>query len=794
MTRIRTWAGLILLLGWTLLIVAQQNVASGKAVVPPLVNFSGIVTDGNGKPLTGVVGVTFYLYKDQEGGAPLWMETQNIYPDKAGHYNVMLGSTTSTGLPFDIFVGGEARWLGVQVQGQAEQARVLLLSVPYALKAGDAETIGGLPPSAFVLAAPPFSSSSAVSASSATAPSPVASVGGTGTTDFIPIWTNSATLGNSVLFQSGTGSTARIGINTTTPGVTLDINGSTTIRGILNLPSAGTATSTTGKKSQPLDQIASSFNSGTGKAASQEFRWLAEPSANNTASPSGTLNLLFGSNGAIPAETGLRIAGNGQITFAAGQTFPVIQNLTVSGDLQAQFGSFTGSNTGDILIVQNQNTSGGIGIVGSSAGAGGIGMEGNSLGSGGAGVQGSSSGANGVGIKGSGATGVTGIGSFPTSVGVSGTGGTQSTSFGVIGTSGGVGVAGTGNLTPGSGGVGVTGAGARIGVSGSSGSNGTGIVATGGNIGLSATGVGLAVSAHASGSASFGIEASGTFAGIVATASQTKGFSNGVFGSTASVGGMGGLFEALGESKIGAKIQGCCPVGVWGDTGSSAGGAAGLVGTADDARAIYLENNSPSGVPTAFMQQDAPGKFALVAGGPTEACTIDTAGALFCPGGTSVVASIDAGQRQVALYAVQSPQHWFEDFGSGQLTSGAATVTLDVTFAETVNASADYHVFLTPVGDCRGLYVNKKSANGFEVHELGGGKSNVAFDYRIVAVRRGFEGVRLEDMTEKMKTALVRLPRPTGKPMQPPMSMIHAANPSAPMLHSELAVPIAARP
>jgi hypothetical protein len=43
---------------------------------------------------------------------------------------------------------------GVQVQGQAEQPRVLLVSAPYALKAGDAGTIGGLPPSAFVLAMP----------------------------------------------------------------------------------------------------------------------------------------------------------------------------------------------------------------------------------------------------------------------------------------------------------------------------------------------------------------------------------------------------------------------------------------------------------------------------------------------------------------------------------------------------------------------------------------------------------------------------------------------------------------
>jgi hypothetical protein len=43
---------------------------------------------------------------------------------------------------------------GVRIAEQEEQPRVLLLSVPYAPKAGDAATLGGLPPSAFVLAAP----------------------------------------------------------------------------------------------------------------------------------------------------------------------------------------------------------------------------------------------------------------------------------------------------------------------------------------------------------------------------------------------------------------------------------------------------------------------------------------------------------------------------------------------------------------------------------------------------------------------------------------------------------------
>jgi hypothetical protein len=55
-------------------------------------------------------------------------------------------------LPKEVFVSGAARWLGVRPEGQPEQSRVLLLSVPYALKAADAETVGGLPPSAFARA------------------------------------------------------------------------------------------------------------------------------------------------------------------------------------------------------------------------------------------------------------------------------------------------------------------------------------------------------------------------------------------------------------------------------------------------------------------------------------------------------------------------------------------------------------------------------------------------------------------------------------------------------------------
>lgn len=208
--------------------VAQSTPTATNAVVPALASFSGVLTDLDGKPITGVTGVTFSLYKDSEGGVPLWMEVQNVRPDETGHYTLALGATKTEGLPTSLFASGEARWLAVQTEGQAEQRRVLLLSVPYALKAADAETVGGLPPSAFMLAAPAANARNASPTSSSTAPGsalpPAGAVTGAGTVNYIPLWTSASNIGNSALFQTGSGTTANIGIGTTTPAYKLDVN------------------------------------------------------------------------------------------------------------------------------------------------------------------------------------------------------------------------------------------------------------------------------------------------------------------------------------------------------------------------------------------------------------------------------------------------------------------------------------------------------------------------------------------------------------------------------------------
>jgi hypothetical protein len=113
---------------------------------------------------------------------------------------------------------------------------------------------------------------------------------------------------------------------------------------------------------------------------------------------------------------------------------------------------------------------------------------------------------------------------------------------------------------------------------------------------------------------------------------------------------------------------------------------------------------------------------------------------------TAVVDTGDYGLRK--LYAMESPEVWFEDFGQGQLASGQTTVTIEPMFLSTIDTEAPYHVFVTPLGDCNGLYVTNKTSTSFEVHELGDGTSDVAFDYRIVAIRKGYQDVRMELFTE----------------------------------------------
>ena len=114
---------------------------------PQLIPFGGVAPGAKGQ-----APVTFAIYEEQTGGVPLWVEVQVVTTDARGNFHVLLGEASTPGVLADVFASGEPHWVGVQVAGQEEQSRSLLATVPYAMKAGDANTVGGLPVTAFVLA------------------------------------------------------------------------------------------------------------------------------------------------------------------------------------------------------------------------------------------------------------------------------------------------------------------------------------------------------------------------------------------------------------------------------------------------------------------------------------------------------------------------------------------------------------------------------------------------------------------------------------------------------------------
>ncbi len=213
---------------------------------------------------------------------------------------------------------------------------------------------------------------------------------------------------------------------------------------------------------------------------------------------------------------------------------------------------------------------------------------------------------------------------------------------------------------------------------------------------------------------------------------------------------MYGELSTTGESITGQGFQ-FGGGGTWGDGGGN-DATTGLanyavIGTSDNKSGGIFQNDGGSYY-TLFGFNHATGStgFPWAAfNGDGSGCSINPEGDFSCNGTKNAVVPVDGGKHWVAESAIESPNVWFEDFGSAQLVGGVATVRIDARFLQTISTKSEYHVFLTPNGDCKGLFVQQKTATDFEVRELGNGNSSVKFDYRITALRKGYDNVRFTD-------------------------------------------------
>jgi hypothetical protein len=584
---------------------------SNRVAVPRYIKFNGTLNDINGNPLNGTAEVTFTLYKQESDQEPVWTETQVVQFDAKGNYTVLLGATQSEGLPVELFSSTEAHWLGVEPQGQPQPARTLLVSVPYALRAVEAEKLGGKSLSDFVLSDSLSDQVRQVIQQQSLAPAAASVIAPAG---------------------AATSSSSSKSATSTNPGPPTVFGGSTT------------------------NQIVLVQQSGTGAG-------LVALTPQNTAVV-GHAAGGSGSNGVLGQTGGT--TGSGVVGIATSHSLSTNQNGVI--------GQTAGSGSGVAGFATN--TGGGIGVYGQAANFAGV--FGNDFATTGytSGVFGQSANPTGTGVSGSGpATGV--YGDSPNGSGVYG----QSVGW--------VGVGGQASATSGT---------PAYGVWGNS---------------LSSDGVAIAGFADA-----------------------TSGSTIGIYGTDASSGG----------------------AGISGYASSASGGTAGVIG----------QVLSPNGTAGVFINNAGQGLILQGISAGNTVFTVDASGNLNISGnlvvnGTkSSTAKLQDG-HEVTLYAVESPENWFEDFGNAELKNGTAWIPLESSFAQAANANVPYHVFLTPNGDSAGIYVSRKTATGFEVREHGGGISTVGFDYRIVARRRGYESLRMAEVSRPKSQVSQRLL--TKKPM-----------------------------
>jgi len=206
---------------------------------------------------------------------------------------------------------------------------------------------------------------------------------------------------------------------------------------------------------------------------------------------------------------------------------------------------------------------------------------------------------------------------------------------------------------------------------------------------------------------------------------------------TESNSGSGGSINAINNSSTTAAI------------GATNSNSTAIYARSEDGAAIIGLGNSEAGVIGQSNGTDED-QAALEAQGSTsetnlllatnsatgDQCYIDGYADLDCTGkitgGVFQGVHRNSGGQRVVTYASESATATVEDVGTARMSGGIANVQIDPSFAS-ITDHKWYYVFLTPLGDTRGLYVSMKTPSGFQVRETERGRDSLEFDYRIVA-------------------------------------------------------------
>ncbi len=686
----------------TLSLAAQttnDTATSATGTVPRLITFSGtlspaateagengvVVTPGTAP--THVIAITFSLYSEQTGGAPLWSEVQNVHVDGSGRYTVQLGASKPDGLPLDVFASAQAQWLGVQVQGEPEQPRIMLVSVPYAFKAHEAETLGGKTASDFMPAA--NVSSSATQGRTSTQPTS-ASLGTTsgqkgaqnappqsGPTNF----SGSNTTQIVGVTQTGTGaglvssapSKAILGSATAATGTAYAVEGTASGTGAIAI--FGNATATTGSTYGIKGSSASTTGVGVkGQNTSTTGHTIGVQAS--VASADGTVavfnntaggKLISGQNNEVEK---FAVDGNGNVTAAG---------FTGSGTLTANSGVTAFATTGSAVVGTSSGTSGEAGVVGLNDATSGLAY----------GVIGSTSSTSGTGVWGTSTNGTGVLGTSTNFAGVLGQSNTGDGVYGETSSSSGIAVYGNNQAT----------SGAAYGVEGYSGSNSTSAIGVYGKV--------------SNGSGVRG--QSGNGPGVSGT-----GFYGGSFSANATSGGAVGVYGQSGDPA---------GYGVYGTNASTSNGAVGVYGQASSGMGVYGASSNGNGAGV-YGANTATSGYAYGVAGYTSSTQTNSAGVYGQSGaGNGVYGNSTSG---AGVYGQSSTGAGVSGSGTyGVVGGGTASVGAGV-YGQAINVNGVEGVSTSAAGlhgestSGPGVYGTTTSSNSAGVYAINTNTSNNA--------------------------------------------------------------------
>jgi hypothetical protein len=259
-------------------------------------------------------------------------------------------------------------------------------------------------------------------------------------------------------------------------------------------------------------------------------------------------------------------------------------------------------------------------------------------------------------------------------------------------------------------------------------------------------------------------------------------------------------YGVFGQDNETTNIQSDDNVGV---VGTSSYGT-GVLATADGSPTLGVFGDAPIGLyAVAGPSHSVSPSYAIVAEGPDNAIdaentsnnsSVQLAGSfdlIYGVGKTGSVIVSDAGNETLSgtlmtskgtydksrgasgtimtSYGQRSTAPSLEDTGEAQLVNGRAAVAIDAKLSDVTDHRVNYIVFLTPEGDSKGLYVMQKGSKGFVVREQQGGRSTLAFAYRIVTKPLDQDGERLA-VSSTMHDPFPPSPTHAGTAVRPPFA------------------------